>query len=81
MVLTPASLFQTPQERIKEVTDKFNAELEADRHKFELLLQEKNEQELEYEEKLKQVGSWWKWQPEAFVHHRYRRLKSDAWFI
>jgi hypothetical protein len=44
------------QERIKEVTDKFNAELEADRQKFELLLQEKNEQELEYEEKLTQVG-------------------------
>jgi hypothetical protein len=47
------------QERIKEVTDKFNAELEADRQKFELLLQEKNEQELEYEEKLKQVGGMW----------------------
>jgi hypothetical protein len=43
------------QERIKELTDKFNAELEADRQKFDLLLQEKNEQELEYEEKLKQV--------------------------
>lgn len=44
------------QERIKEVTDKLNAELEADRQKFEVLLQDKNEQELEYEEKLKQVG-------------------------
>jgi hypothetical protein len=45
------------QERRKELTDKFNAELDADRQKFELLLQEKNEQELEYEEKLKQVSS------------------------
>lgn len=48
------------QERIKELTDKFNVELDADRQKFELLLQEKNEQELEYEEKLKQVsGQVW----------------------
>jgi hypothetical protein len=43
------------QERIKELTDKCNAELDADRQKFEALLQDKNEQELEYEEKLKQV--------------------------
>lgn len=43
------------QERIKELTDKFSAELDTDRQKFELLLQEKNEQELEYEDKLKQV--------------------------
>lgn len=45
------------QERIKELTDKFHAELDADRQKFDLLLQEKNEQELEYEEKLKQVNN------------------------
>ncbi len=44
------------QERLKDLSDKFNSELEADHQKFELLLQEKNEQELEYEEKLKQVG-------------------------
>lgn len=43
-------------ERMKEVTDKFTAELEADRLKFELLLQEKNRMETEYEEKLKQVN-------------------------
>ena len=30
-----------------------DAETEGDRQKFELLLQEKNEQEMEYEEKLK----------------------------
>ncbi|GFH28055.1 uncharacterized protein HaLaN_26473, partial [Haematococcus lacustris] len=41
------------QERVKELTEKFSAELEADRQKFELLLTEKNEQEMEYEEKLK----------------------------
>ncbi len=33
--------------------EKFTAELEADRQKFELLLSEKNEGELEAEEKLK----------------------------
>ena len=43
------------QERVKEVTEKFTAELEADRQKSELLLQEKNEQEMEFEDKLKQV--------------------------
>lgn len=46
------------QERLKELTDKFNSELDADRHKFSLLQQEKNEQEMEYEEKLKQVGGY-----------------------
>mmetsp|Transcript_36831 Transcript_36831/g.108610 ORF Transcript_36831/g.108610 Transcript_36831/m.108610 type:complete len:1386 (-) Transcript_36831:299-4456(-) len=43
------------QERIKELTEKFTAEVETDRQKFELLLHEKNEQEMEYEEKLKQA--------------------------
>jgi hypothetical protein len=43
------------QERVKELTEKFTTELENDRQKFELLLQEKNEQEMEYEEKLKQA--------------------------
>jgi hypothetical protein len=43
------------QERVKELNDKFNSELEADRQKFDMLLQEKNEQEVEYEEKLRQV--------------------------
>lgn len=43
------------QEKTKELTEKFSIELEADKHKFELLLQEKNEQELEYEERLKQM--------------------------
>jgi hypothetical protein len=45
------------QERVKELNDKFNSELEADRQKFDMLLQEKNEQEVEYEEKLRQVRS------------------------
>ena len=39
---------------IKDLTDKFQSELDGDKTKFELLLQEKNEQEMEYEEKLKQ---------------------------
>lgn len=45
------------QEKLKELDDKFASELEGDRQKFEALLQEKNEQELSYEEKLKQVGA------------------------
>ena len=44
-------------ERLKDLTEKFTMELEADRQKFDLLLTEKNEQEMEYEEKLKQVGA------------------------
>ncbi len=45
------------QERVKELTEKFTAELDADRQKFDLLLQEKNEQEMEYEDKLKQASA------------------------
>ncbi|KAI8472173.1 MAG: hypothetical protein J3K34DRAFT_519934 [Monoraphidium minutum] len=41
------------QERLKEVVDRMNGKQEADRQKFEMLLGEKNEQEMEYEEKLK----------------------------
>eukprot|EP00198_Chlamydomonas_reinhardtii_P011942 XP_001701279.1 flagellar associated protein [Chlamydomonas reinhardtii] len=43
------------QERVKELTDKFSGESEADRQKFEALLAEKNEMEMEYEDKLKQA--------------------------
>ena len=35
------------KERIKEITEKYTHELESDKTKFELLLQEKNEQEME----------------------------------
>eukprot|EP00983_Pelagomonas_calceolata_P046567 1140244-Pelagomonas_calceolata.AAC.4 len=35
--------------------EKFTSEVDVDRQKFELLLAEKNEQEMEYEEKLKQA--------------------------
>ena len=36
-------------EKIKDLTEKFQAELDEDKSKFEMLLQEKNEQEMEYE--------------------------------
>ena len=42
-------------EKIKDITEKFTHELEQDKAKFDLLMQEKNEQEMEYEEKLKQA--------------------------
>jgi hypothetical protein len=42
-------------ERLKEVSDKFSAELEADKRNYELLLQAKNDLELEYEDKLRQL--------------------------
>lgn len=42
-------------EKIKDLTEKFQAELDEDKSKFEMLLQEKNEQEMEYEEKIKQL--------------------------
>ena len=41
-------------EKVKELTEKFTAELDVDKTKFDTLLQEKNEQELDYEEKMKQ---------------------------
>jgi cilia- and flagella-associated protein 57 len=37
-------------ERVRELTDKFTVEMEADRAKFEQLLQDKNEAEMEAEE-------------------------------
>lgn len=51
----PNSPTSSPQERVKELTDKFSGESEADRQKFEALLAEKNEMEMEYEDKLKQA--------------------------
>ena len=42
-------------EKIKDLTEKFQAELDEDKKTFEMLLQEKNEQEMEYEEKIKQI--------------------------
>jgi anti-sigma-K factor RskA len=40
---------------VQSTADKFTYEVDVDRQKFELLLAEKNEQEMEYEEKLKQA--------------------------
>ena len=40
-------------EKIKEITEKFQSEIESDRARFDLTVQEKNEMEMEYEEKLK----------------------------
>ena len=42
-------------EKIKDLTDRFTLELEQAQTKFELLLQEKNEQEMEFEERLRQT--------------------------
>ena len=40
-------------EKIKEVTEKFTQELEQDKNKYELLREEKNDMEMEFEEKIK----------------------------
>ena len=42
-------------EKIKEVTEKFTQELEQDKNKFELLREEKNDMEMEFEERIKQM--------------------------
>eukprot|EP00741_Cyanophora_paradoxa_P020094 tig00021234_g19395.t1 len=42
-------------EKIKEITEKFTQELEADRQRHDHLLQEKNDMEMEYEEQKKQM--------------------------
>ena len=42
-------------EKIKEATEKFNQELDGDKKNYELLLQAKNDMEMEYEEKIKQL--------------------------
>jgi WD40 repeat protein/chromosome segregation ATPase len=43
------------QEKLKEVTENFNIQLEHNRSKFEMLKDEKQDLELEFEEKLKQL--------------------------
>jgi hypothetical protein len=40
-------------EKIKEVTEKFTQELEQDKNRYELLREEKNDMEMEFEEKIK----------------------------
>ena len=40
-------------EKIKEVTEKFTQELEQDKNRYELLREEKNDMEMEFEEKMK----------------------------
>eukprot|EP00304_Pavlova_gyrans_P012532 CAMPEP_0206035036 /NCGR_PEP_ID=MMETSP1466-20131121/1785_1 /ASSEMBLY_ACC=CAM_ASM_001126 /TAXON_ID=44452 /ORGANISM="Pavlova gyrans, Strain CCMP608" /LENGTH=1327 /DNA_ID=CAMNT_0053409369 /DNA_START=150 /DNA_END=4130 /DNA_ORIENTATION=+ len=42
-------------EKLKEVSDRFTHEVEAARRNYELLLQNKNDSELEFEEKLRQL--------------------------
>ena len=42
-------------EKIKEVTEKFTQELEQDKNRYELLREEKNDLEMEFEEKIKQM--------------------------
>merc|ERR1719440_712697 len=42
-------------EKMKDATEKFNQELDADKKTYELLLQAKNDMEMEYEEKIKQL--------------------------
>lgn len=42
-------------EKIKEVTEKFTHELEQDKNRYELLREEKNDLEMEYADKIKQV--------------------------
>ena len=42
-------------EKIKEVTEKYMQDLEQDKNKYELLREEKNDMEMEYEERLKQM--------------------------
>ena len=43
-------------EKIKEVTEKFTQELEQDRHKYDLLSEEKDDMKLGYEEKTDALG-------------------------
>lgn len=45
----------TYQDKLKEVTEKFNQQLDHDRTKYEMLKDEKQDMELEYEEKIKHL--------------------------
>ena len=41
------------QEKVKELTEKFTQEIDAEKARYDMLLQEKNDQEIEYEERIK----------------------------
>merc|ERR1711988_1305124 len=45
----------THSDKIKEITEKYNMDLDDQRTKFEVLLQEKNDMEIDYEEKIKKI--------------------------
>jgi cilia- and flagella-associated protein 57 len=45
----------TYNENLKELTEKFTHEIELEKNKFELLREDKNDIEMEYEEKIKQL--------------------------
>lgn len=59
-------------ERIRELTDKFSAEIEADRAKFDQLLQEKNELEMSAEDNARRTEERHQVLPLCLPHLRYR---------
>lgn len=55
-------------EKIKEATEKFTQELEQDKNRYELLNEEKNDMEIEFEERIKQMAEK--------AHHDKQRMEA-----
>ena len=65
-------------EKIKEATDKFNAELDGDKKNYELLLQSKNDMEMEYEEKIKQLEERHQQQLQALEAQYQQKIMTEV---
>lgn len=65
-------------EKLKESTDKFNAEHEAHTKNYELLLQTKNDMEMEYEEKMKQLEERHAQQMQAIDSQYQQKIMTEV---
>ena len=65
-------------EKLKEATEKFTQELDSDKKNYELLLQAKNDMEMEYEEKIKQFEERHQQQLQALEAQYQQKIMAEA---
>ena len=65
-------------EKLKEATEKFTQELDGDKKNYELLLQAKNDMEMEYEEKIKQLEERHQQQLQALEAQYQQKIMAEV---
>ena len=65
-------------EKLKEATEKFTQELDSDKKNYELLLQAKNDMEMEYEEKIKQLEERHQQQLQALEAQYQQKIMAEV---